>query len=81
MNSYIYLKVEGRNINRFLLKCNKNNINILKIKYISYKSIIILINEKDYKNINKIKSIYKISIYNKKELIKYKESFIKYRSI
>ena len=79
MNSYIYLKVEGRNINRFLLKCNKNNINILKIKYISYKSIIILINEKDYKNINKIKSIYKISIYNKKGLIKYKESFIKYK--
>ena len=69
MNSYLYLKIDGLNINRFLLKCNKKNINIIKIKYISYKSIIIFIREKDYEKINKIKGIYKIKVINKKSTI------------
>lgn len=65
MNSYLYIKVESSNINKFLQKCNKNGINIINIKYISYKSIIVLINEKDYKRIKKIGINKKISIVKK----------------
>ena len=65
MNSYLYIKVESSNINKFLQKCNKNGINIINVKYISYKSIIVLINEKDYKRIKKIGINKKISIVKK----------------
>lgn len=77
MNSYLYISVKG-NINRFLLKCNKSKINILKIEYISYKSIIILINEKDYKKIKKI-LFYKYKIINKRGINKYKDFILKYK--
>lgn len=79
MNSYLYLKIDGLNINRFLLKCNKNNINIIKIKYISYKSIIILIKKDDYKKLNKIRGIYKTKIINKKGNVLLKEKVIEYK--
>ena len=73
MNSYLFVKVDSKNINRFLLKCHNNNINIIKIKYLSYKSIVILINSYDLKKINKIKGISKIRVLNEKGLIKYKD--------
>ena len=79
MNSYLYIKVEGRNISKFLLKCNKNNINILIVKYLSYKSCVILINKEDYPKIKKIKGVNKISVVGTKGLIKYKNLFNKYK--
>lgn len=79
MNSYLYIKVEGRNISKFLLKCNKNNINILNVKYLSYKSCVILINKEDYPKIKKIKGVNKISVVGTKGLIKYKNLFNKYK--
>ena len=78
MNSYLYISVTG-NINRFLLKCNKNNINILRINYNSYKSAIILINEKDYKKVLKLKGICKICIINTIGLKRYKNKIKEYR--
>ena len=74
MNNKLIILVKG-NINKFLLKCN---INILNIKYISYKEIIITINYTDY---NKLLKIYgfKYKILNKKGLIKYKELYYKYK--
>ena len=78
MNSYLYISVTG-NINRFLLKCNKNNINILRINYNSYKSAIILINEKDYKKVLKLKGICKIRIVNTIGLKRYKNKIKEYR--
>lgn len=79
MNSYLYIKVEGKNINKFLLKCNRNNINIINVKYISYKSIIILINYDDYKRLIKIKGSNKIKIIKSEGKIKYKEIIKKYK--
>ena len=81
MNSYLYIVVEDRNINRFLLNCNKKNINIIKIKYVSYKKIIILINEKDLKKLKRISYCSKITIIKKglsfiKEIIKKYNYFI-----
>ena len=41
MNSYLIIKVEGKIIEKFILRCKKNNINLLKIERISNKEIII----------------------------------------
>ena len=40
MNSYLIIKVEGKIIEKFILRCKKNNINLLKIERISNKEII-----------------------------------------
>ena len=39
MNSYLIIKVEGKIIEKFILRCKKNNINLLKIERISNKII------------------------------------------
>ena len=77
MNSYIFLSIYGRSIDKFLKKCKKNNINILNIKSISHKEIIIKINIDDFQKIKKIKSIYKIKIITTGGLIKYKKIIYK----
>lgn len=73
MNSYLIISVTGRNITRFLISCKNNNINILKIKNISHKQIIIKIYEKDYNKLCKIKRFYKFEIINSSGLLKYKQ--------
>ena len=45
MNSYLIIKVEGKIIEKFILRCKKNNINLLKIERISNKEIIIKIED------------------------------------
>ena len=64
MNSYLIIKVEGRNIPKFLHRCKNNNINILNMNNISHKEVIIKINQKDYDKLLKIRSIYKLTIIN-----------------
>lgn len=82
VNDYYILKINGKNINRFIEKCRNLNINLIKISYISYKEIIIKIKEEDYKKIKRLKVSYKIKILNKtgtlrfKELIKYYKVFL-----
>ena len=77
MNSYLIIKVEGKIIEKFILRCKKNNINLLKIERISNKEIIIKINSKDYENLNKIKSIYTLTIINNGGYLKFKEELNK----
>lgn len=77
MNSYLIIKVEGKIIEKFILRCKKNNINLLKIERISNKGIIIKINSKDYENLNKIKSIYTLTIINNEGYLKFKEELNK----
>lgn len=77
MNSYLIIKVEGKIIEKFILRCKKNNINLLKIERISNKEIIIKINNKDYENLNKIKSIYKLTIISNEGYLKFKEELNK----
>ena len=79
MTNYIYLKISGININRFLLKCNKASINIYKIKNKSYKSVIVLIKESDYEKVLKYKGIYKIELINKIGLNKIKDQIKIYK--
>lgn len=73
MNNYYFVKVTG-NINRFLLKCN---INILNIKYISKDIIIIKINKNDYKSLKRMFN-YKFRIIDKYGLCKIKDLYKKY---
>lgn len=77
MNSYLIIKVEGRDTEKFIFRCKKNNINLLKIERISRKEILIKINSKDYDNLNKIKSIYKLTIISNEGYLKFKESINK----
>ncbi len=73
MNSYLIIKVNGSNITNFINKCHKNNINIINIKKISYKEIIIKINYNDYEKLNKIKTIYKLTIIDSLGYLKFRE--------
>lgn len=73
MNSYLIIKVKGRNIPKFIHRCKDNKINILNIKEISHKEIIIKINEKDYDKLLKIKTTYELEIINNEGFLKFKE--------
>ena len=79
MNNYLYLEISGNNINRFLLNCNNNNINLLIINYISYKKAIVKINKKDLNKIKKINKRYIINIKNETGIDRYKKIIYKYR--
>ena len=74
MNNYYIIKVKG-NISRFLQKCN---INLIYIKYISYKEIIIKIRKEDYNKITKMHR-YNFKIINRSGFIKIKELLKKYK--
>ena len=50
MNSYYIIRVKG-NINRFLINCN---INLIKVKYISRREIVVKIKKEDYKDLVKM---------------------------
>ena len=71
--SKILIKVKGKNINRFIKKLIVRKINILSLKYISNNEIIIIIYKKDYKKVQKIKSIYEIFEEDTFGLIKIKK--------
>ena len=71
--SSIKLNIKGKNINRFLNKLIKQNIEILDIKNISYKEVEIKIYKKDLEKIEKIKTIYELEEVNSYGLIKIKK--------
>ncbi len=73
MNSYLIIKVKGRNIQRFIFRCKENNINLLKIEKLSHKEIIIKINNKDYDKLLNVKSLYDLTIINNEGYLKFKE--------
>ena len=72
-NSIIKIKIEGRNINNFIKRIIKNNINIIKYIPISYKEAILIISYEDYLKIKKIKTIYEITVISKYGRLKIKE--------
>ena len=71
----LLIEISG-NINKFILKCNSKQINLLKVKYISYNKIIITIYESDLDKINKLN--FDIKVINRFGLIKFKYIFKKY---
>lgn len=77
LRSSIVLNIKGKNVNRFINRLVKQNIDILNIKYINYKEIEIRVFKSDLEKIEKIKSIYELSEVNSYGLIKIKKILIK----
>lgn len=72
-SSSIKIKIIGRNINNFLKRIIRNNINIIKVMPISYKEMDLIIDYKDLDKIEKLKTIYNIKIiryYGKLRILK-----------
>jgi len=75
----IIIKVSGKNIDRFIKRLYKNNIEILSLKNINRNTIIISIYLKDYNNVMRLKSIYEINDVGVSGLIKVKNYIFKNR--
>lgn len=69
----IKIKVEGKNINNFIHRLIKNNINIEKVIPISYKEAHLIVDYQELVKIQKIKTIYKVKVikyYGRLRLLK-----------
>lgn len=64
LKNNIDILVTGRNIERFITRLYRSNINIFNIKYIKYNKVILTINKNDYDKIDNLKTIYEIEIIN-----------------
>lgn len=72
-SSSIKIKINGRNVNNFLSRLIKNNINVYKVIPISHKEMELIIDYNDLNKIMKLKSIYDVKItkyYGKLKLLK-----------
>ena len=79
--SYIKVKIEGRNIELFIKRLYKNNINIYDMKKINRNKIIIKIKYCDYDKLIKLKTIYEINSINTYGVINIKKLINKNRFI
>lgn len=73
-SSNIKIRINGKNINNFIKRLIKNNINIIKLIPRSHKEIDLIINYKDLEEIERYSSIYNIKIiryYGYLHIIKY----------
>lgn len=73
MTSKIKLNVKGKNIERFIKRLKSNNIDLLKIEYIKYNEINIIIYKKDYEKLLELKTIYDVNIKDIYGIIKVRE--------
>ena len=81
LQNKIKIKVSGNNIERFIKRLYNNHIEILSLKYIDRKSIIMWIYLEDYDKVIKFKSIYKISKISYGGIVKVKKNLYKNRFI
>ena len=61
-SSNVKIRVSGRNINLFIKRLIKNNINVIRVIPVSYKEVLLIVDYNDIEKINRIKSIYKVDI-------------------
>ena len=73
MTSKIKLNVKGKNIERFIKRLKSKNINLLKIEYIKYNEINIIIYKKDYEKLLELKTIYDVNMVDIYGIIKVRE--------
>ena len=73
MKNVIKIKVVGKNIERFIRKLTNQKIDLLDIQYKKYDEVLLKIYAKDYEKIEKIKTIYQISIVDTYGFIKLKK--------
>lgn len=65
MNNNIKVQIEGKNINNYIKWLIKQKINIINLNIINHNRIEIIINQKDYKKINKYSKTHKTKIIKK----------------
>lgn len=73
-SSNVKIRVSGRNINLFIKRLVKNNINVIRVIPVSYKEVLLIVDYNDIEKINRIKSIYKVDIvryYGKLRLLRF----------
>lgn len=73
LKSKIKINIRGKNINRFIMRLHNNKIEILKCIQKNKEEIDIIIYEKDYEKLKKIKTIYNIEKINTYGIIKIKK--------
>lgn len=73
------LKIEGKNIERFIKRLAFHNIELLKITHHSYKSVSILIYKRDYEKVMELKSIYDVTLEEIYGIIKIRKVLSLYR--
>lgn len=71
--SMVKLRIKGKNVERFLKRLVDQKIELIKIIYIHYNEVDIIVNKKDYEKIKEIKTIYDISIVDSYGMIKIKK--------
>ena len=65
----IQLRVEGKNLERFLKRLISHKISLLNIKKINRKTLLITIYEKDYEKLKELKTTYHIYIIDTYEVM------------
>ena len=72
-DNIVKIKVSGKNIDNYIKRIIKRNINIIKLIPISYKEVDIVLRYDEYLKLIKYKTIYNIKIINKYGRLKIKE--------
>ena len=81
LSSKVLLNIKGKNIDNFIKRLNRNNIEILNINYISYNEINISVKKEDYNKIIDLKTIYEINIIDYEGVEKVKKNTLKNKYI
>lgn len=68
-----YIKIKGKNIERFIKRLISVDIELLEIKYLKYDEIVVKIYKKNFEKIEEIKTIYDVDIVEYTGFYKYKE--------
>lgn len=76
-NNYIKVQVEGKNVHNYIKWLIKQKINIIKLNIIKYNILELIIEQKDYKQLNKYSKTYKITILKKYGTLKILEEIKK----
>lgn len=79
--SKVLLKIEGKNIERFLKRLISNHIELLKITHHNYKCVSILVYKDDYDKVMELKSIYDVTLEDIYGIIKIRKVMKGYRYI
>ena len=81
LQNKVKLNIQGKNIERFIKRLKNNNIDLLNIKYLKYNSINIVIYQKDYDKVLKLKTTYEINQLDTYGIIKIKRIMDVYKYV
>lgn len=73
----IQLRVEGKNLERFIKRLITHKISLLKVIQIDRKTLLITIYEKDYEKLKELKTIYRINIIDTYGVSRFKKKWKK----